>query len=117
MKAVVAAFNQEKALVGAFSVITNLRMELFEALMHTVHRKTLLMAYPDLARGCRGLASSYTCYKLLGLDLLLDEDTRPWLLEVNTDPCLAPDPVDADLKSEMIAEMFNIVGFHIPAVR
>ena len=32
MKAVVAAFNQEKALVGAFSVITNLRMQLFEAL-------------------------------------------------------------------------------------
>ena len=32
MKAVVAAFNQEKALVGAFSVITNLRMVLFEAL-------------------------------------------------------------------------------------
>ena len=33
MKVVVAAFNQEKALVGAFSVITNLRMELFEALI------------------------------------------------------------------------------------
>ena len=36
MKAVVAAFNQEKALVGAFSVITNLRMELFEALARSV---------------------------------------------------------------------------------
>ena len=35
MKALVAAFNQEKALVGAFSVITNLRMELFEALVHS----------------------------------------------------------------------------------
>ena len=35
MKAVVAAFNQEKALVGAFSVITNLRMDLFEALDST----------------------------------------------------------------------------------
>ena len=35
MKAVVAAFNQEKALVGAFSVITNLHMKLFEALVHT----------------------------------------------------------------------------------
>ena len=35
MKAVVAAFNQEKALVEAFSVITNLRMELFQALMST----------------------------------------------------------------------------------
>ena len=33
MKAVVAAFNQEKALVGAFSVLTNLRMELFQALL------------------------------------------------------------------------------------
>ena len=33
MKAVVAAFNQEKALAGAFSMITNLRMELFEALL------------------------------------------------------------------------------------
>ena len=33
MKAVVAAFNQEKALVGAFSVITNLLMELFQALV------------------------------------------------------------------------------------
>ena len=28
MKAVVAAFNKEKALVGAFSVIANLRMDL-----------------------------------------------------------------------------------------
>ena len=33
MKAVVAAFNQEKAVVGAFSGITNLRMDLFEALV------------------------------------------------------------------------------------
>ena len=36
MKAVVAAFNQEKALVGAFSVISNLRMELFGALVPNV---------------------------------------------------------------------------------
>ena len=45
MKAVVAAFNQEKALVGAFSVITNLQMELFEALLDTS-----LMT--DTARSC-----------------------------------------------------------------
>ena len=35
VKAVGAAFNQEEALVGAFSVITNLRMQLFEALGRT----------------------------------------------------------------------------------
>ena len=37
MKVVVAAFNQEKAaLEGAFSVIMNLRMELFEPVRHTL---------------------------------------------------------------------------------
>ena len=35
MKAVVAAFNQEKDLVGVFFMITNLRMDLFEALVVT----------------------------------------------------------------------------------
>ena len=40
MKAVVAAFNQEKALVGALSVITNLRMDLFEALENTGPEKS-----------------------------------------------------------------------------
>ena len=44
MKAIVAAFNQEKALVGAFSVITNLRMELFEALAWSRH-------WPGRSRG------------------------------------------------------------------
>ena len=37
MKAVVAASNQEKALVGAFTVLTNLRKELFQALLGTGH--------------------------------------------------------------------------------
>ena len=45
MKAVVAAFNQEKALVGvgAFSVITNLRMDLFEALPGTPYQDTAIV--------------------------------------------------------------------------
>ena len=33
----IGAFNQEKGLEGAFSVITNLRMELFEALIVMLH--------------------------------------------------------------------------------
>ena len=41
---VVAAFNQEKALVGAFSVITNLRMELFQALIFTLRVTRLTRA-------------------------------------------------------------------------
>ena len=47
-------FNQEKALVGAFSVITNLRMELFQALaLYTLayagvlQRKNIMDGKPD----------------------------------------------------------------------
>ena len=54
LKAVVAAFNQEKALAGAFSVITNLRMDLFEALVEDT-LETLAEHYieelVDLAEG------------------------------------------------------------------
>ena len=38
MKALVAAFNQEKALVGTFFVITNLQMDLFQALVIMITR-------------------------------------------------------------------------------
>ena len=53
MKAVVAAFNQEKALVGAFSVITNLRMELFQALvsMSTICCPDLFYGFPVYFQG------------------------------------------------------------------
>ena len=47
MKVVVTAFKQEKALVGSFSVMTNLRMDLFEAHINipsaTVTREELLV--------------------------------------------------------------------------
>ena len=52
MKAVVAAFNQEKALVGAFSVITNLRMELFEALEATLYTLYTVSTKCDYSLEC-----------------------------------------------------------------
>ena len=45
VKAVVAAFNQEKALVGAFSLIMNLRMELFEALELVLGAGVLMLVH------------------------------------------------------------------------
>ena len=66
MKAVVAAFNQEKALVGAFSVITNLRMELFEALARTPRRAQLqrrLLHHQQRGRG-RQVDTRHTCHSL-----------------------------------------------------
>lgn len=51
----------------------------------------------------QSLVSSYTCYELYGFDVLLDEDLRPWLLEVNILPSLQTDsPLDIAIKVLMI---------------
>ena len=66
MKVVVAPFNQENALVGAFSVITNLRMELFEALACTSSVTAADMQYRKVnrftaaTRGCQGITLRQT---------------------------------------------------------
>ena len=82
MKAVVAAFNQEKALVGAFSVITNLRMELFEALSAPTWNDRLVIEVPaELGLG-------------LGVHDPLEEDLDPLLhgvaLDLGDEPGGAP---------------------------
>ena len=84
MKVVVAAFNQEKALVGAFSVITNLRMELFEALVWMCARIRDAVL-------CRATVPSIT----VSLDSGLDVDHE----EVVTAPELARE-VDLELEDE-----------------
>ena len=53
MKAVVAAFNQEKAQVGAFFTITNLRIELFEALVLLLTAAPFLIQIPVTAADTR----------------------------------------------------------------
>ena len=53
MKALVGAFNQGKALVGAISVITNLRMDLFEALGNILNGGTTDNTYCKLPSDTR----------------------------------------------------------------
>ena len=35
--------------------------------------------------------SNYGCYKIFGFDVIIDEDLKPWLLEVNSFPSMFPD--------------------------
>ena len=64
MKAVVAAFNQEKALVRAFSVITNLRMQFgWNSLKHywapVVHRHQHHVAVQQLVGPVHGVGAQH----------------------------------------------------------
>jgi len=58
------------------------------------------------------VAYPQNCYECFGFDVLLDETLRPWLVEVNTSPSLSSDsPLDKSLKTKLVVELFNLVGF------
>jgi len=58
----------------------------------------------------------YTCYELFGIDILLDENLRPWLLEVNISPSLhSSSPLDIAVKAPLVRDVFNIAGYQLPA--
>ncbi len=51
------------------------------------------------------------CFELYGFDVLVDENMKPWLMEVNLSPSLACDaPIDLKIKANMVSDLFSIVG-------
>jgi hypothetical protein len=51
------------------------------------------------------------CFEILGFDILIDSDLKPWLLEVNLSSSLATDsPLDLIIKSTLISDTLNVIG-------
>ena len=49
--------------------------------------------------------------QIFGFDILLDDNFRAWLIEVNTGPDLSSSsPLDKELKHKMVAQMLHLVG-------
>lgn len=77
--------------------------------------KTILCAEDPITSVAFNMPNRYTGYELFGFDVILDEDLKPWLLEVNISPSLhSNSPLDLAVKGPLIAELFNIVGYHLP---
>jgi hypothetical protein len=57
--------------------------------------------------GCRA-----SCYELFGFDILVDENLKAWLLEINISPSLKYScDVDYGVKRALTRDIFNLVGF------
>nr|KAF6268255.1 tubulin tyrosine ligase like 4 [Pipistrellus kuhlii] len=57
----------------------------------------------------------YSCHELFGFDIMLDENLKPWVLEVNISPSLhSNSPLDVSIKGQMIRDLLNLAGFVLP---
>ncbi|XP_077011271.1 tubulin monoglutamylase TTLL4 [Tamandua tetradactyla] len=57
----------------------------------------------------------YSCHELFGFDVMLDENLKPWVLEVNISPSLhSNSPLDISIKGQMIRDLLNLAGFVLP---
>ena len=59
-----------------------------------------------------------SCFELLGFDILIDDNLKWWLCEVNLSPSLTWDSdLDIYVKSNLIADMLNLVGVKLNEYR
>jgi tubulin polyglutamylase TTLL4 len=88
--------------------------------------KTLLAVEPQLcgewARaleneaagwGARGPAGAHpaSCFETYGFDVMIDDELKPWLLEVNICPSLSSgSPLDKRIKTKLVADTLTLVG-------
>lgn len=80
--------------------------------------KTMLTIQPDLSHSYRTCqpadTESLMCFELLGFDILLTEDCKPQLLEVNHAPSFHTDsPLDLEIKKELMIDMFNLLNLSV----
>lgn len=58
------------------------------------------------------LGPNQSCFEIYGFDVIIDDNLRPWLLEVNILPSLSSSsPYDKRVKTKLIADVLTLVGF------
>ncbi|UJR38470.1 hypothetical protein I4U23_031138 [Adineta vaga] len=80
--------------------------------------KTVFLAQPHLFnayRMCRpgaSPASESVCFELLGFDILIDQNLKPWVLEVNRCPSFGTgEQIDFDIKMKLLLDTFELLRF------
>ena len=78
--------------------------------------KTLALCYEQVKDEFekRTKNSAYNCYKILGMDILLDSSYKAHLIEINSRPALLDDEIDKQVNRPMMDEIIKIVGYHLP---
>uniref|UniRef100_H3DDX9 Tubulin tyrosine ligase like 4 n=1 Tax=Tetraodon nigroviridis TaxID=99883 RepID=H3DDX9_TETNG len=78
--------------------------------------KTIIASEPYVLSLLKmNVRSPYSCHELFGFDIMLDENLKPWILEVNISPSLHSNTaLDVSIKGQMVKDLLNLAGFHLP---
>lgn len=77
--------------------------------------KTVISALPVLKHNYNASFPRHdiiqACFEILGIDIIIDENFKPWLLEVNHSPSFSTSEfVDMEVKSALVRDTFNLLG-------
>lgn len=77
--------------------------------------KTVISALPVLKHNYSASFPRHdvmqACFEILGVDIIIDEHFKPWLLEVNHSPSFSTSEfVDRKVKSGLVRDTFNLLG-------
>lgn len=85
--------------------------------------KTLCTIQPILQHNYRSVLppehnDGFSCFEVLGLDVLLDHTLKPWLIEVNHSPSFTVDtPLDLAIKEDLISDTIDLVRVDPRAIK
>ena len=77
--------------------------------------KTLIVSQPSLShlyKSCQpDDLENQLCFQILGFDIMIDEDCKPWLIEVNQSPSFKADSgLDKRIKTQLVNDTINLLN-------
>ena len=85
-------------------------MNLLWSRIYDVILKSLICVDSQIQAQLKKMPHKGNCFELLGYDVLIDQDLKPWLMEVNLSPSLATEsPLDLKIKSQLFVDCMNLV--------
>ena len=69
---------------------------------------------PEICSQMRMNKHKGNCFEIYGFDVLIDENFKPWLLEVNVAPSLSSSsPYDKKVKTTLLSDSMHLMGYNI----